>query len=132
MSSRSNPPGREDVLDVIGKLVSRIAVLESSIHEAFEHNRTVVADTNYVAVLGDQLIAFTLLTTGRTLTLPLSSEANVGQRYVIKDEHGSASIHNITIACSGGQTIDGVSTKTISSNYGVLSIYSTGSGWMTN
>ena len=39
--------------------------------------------------------------------------------------------HNITIATEGTETIDGQSTQTINTNYGVLRIYSDGTNWFT-
>ena len=62
-----------------------------------------------------------------TMTLPNVNWA--GQIYIIKDETGHAATHNITVATSNSMTIDGASTVTISANYGVLRVYSTGTEW---
>lgn len=59
---------------------------------------------------------------GITLTLP--SAVSVGQELVVSDEDGNASSSNITVAPPASGTIDGSgSSKTISSNYGVLRFY---------
>lgn len=92
--------------------------------------RKTVADAAYPILTTDYLIAYTSLTSGRTATLPTAVGAT-RQVYVIKDESGGAATNNITIACTGGQTIDGSATKTINSNYGSLSVYSNGAVWFS-
>ena len=53
----------------------------------------------------------------------LSSDIVEGRIFIIKDESGAAGTNNITIATGGSETIDGVSTITITSNYGVGRFY---------
>lgn len=76
------------------------------------------------------IVAYTSLTTGRTVTPPIAASI-AGREYVIKDESGAARASNITIATTASQTIDGASTKTINTNYGVVRVYSNGSHWFT-
>jgi hypothetical protein len=63
--------------------------------------------------------------------LPLGSAVSVGRQYIIKDEggkSGSAS-KRITVQTSGSDTIDGSATRTITSNYGSLTVVWTGTQW---
>lgn len=93
--------------------------------------RTTVSDASYTALAIDYIIAYTSLTTGRTVTLKDATTLDSGQTYVIKDEAGTAGTNNITIATTGGQTIDGAATKVINTNYGSMKLYSNGSNWYT-
>jgi len=66
--------------------------------------------------------------TGRTITL-MSAYAVVGKVYLIQDEVGNAAANNITIQTQGLETINGSSTKTISTNYGTSFLYCDGTNW---
>lgn len=91
--------------------------------------RTTVADTAYTAVSTDHLIAYTSLTTGRTVTLPTA--VGIGTRvYIIIDETGTANTNNITVATTSSQTINGASTQVINTAYGSLKVYSNGANWI--
>jgi hypothetical protein len=89
--------------------------------------RTVVADAAYAILITDYMVSYTSLTAGRTATLPTA----VNVKGHIKDESGGAAAHNITIATTSAQTIDGAATKAISANYGSLRVYSDGANWFT-
>lgn len=65
----------------------------------------------------------------RTLTLPSAATVGVGKIYVIKDETGTAATNNITIATTGGQTIDGSASVIINTNYAAVSVYTDGTNW---
>ena len=91
------------------------------------HKRTTVADTNYTGLVSDYIIAYTSLTAGRTVTLPLGV---AGQAWVVKDEAGGATANNITVQMASGN-IDGAANKVINANYGVLRIYSDGTNAFT-
>lgn len=54
-----------------------------------------------------------------------------GQVVIIKDEGGAANSNNITVQGAGGQTLDGASSKTISTAYGVLILLARAGGWVT-
>ena len=54
-----------------------------------------------------------------------------GRIVIIKDVGGSANTNNITIATEGSETIDGSASSTISSNYGVVRLFSDGTNWFT-
>jgi len=62
----------------------------------------------------------------RSLALP---SANTNLYLIIKDKTGSAGSNNITITTPGSETIDGVSTATISNAYGSLIIVSDGTNY---
>ena len=92
--------------------------------------RTTIGNVNYVIQANDYIIAYTSLTAPRIATLP-TAVGVTGQAYVIKDEAGAAATHAITVATTSGQLIDGVTTKSINTNYGSLIVYSTGSAWVS-
>lgn len=91
-------------------------------------HRTTVADASYAVLTTDYIIEYTSLTTGRTVTLPTAVGAT-GQVYIIKDGTGSALSKNITIATTSSQTIDGVTTRVMNTNYQAVSLYSDGANW---
>lgn len=93
-------------------------------------NRHAVSDANYTATSSNYLIAYVSISTGRTVTLPAASSMT-NKTIIIKDESGSAGTHNITIDGFGSETIDGSTTKVISSNFGSITMYSNGSDWFT-
>lgn len=65
------------------------------------------------------VIYITDTSAARTVTLPASP--NNGQIFIIKDSSGAAATNNISVTVSGGvKTIDGLTTQTISSNYGAM------------
>jgi hypothetical protein len=79
---------------------------------------------------GQTIIGVTSTASARTITLA-TADVVLGRVIIIKDESGGAAVNNITVNTQGGQTIDGVSTVTISANYGVLRVYSDGNNWFT-
>lgn len=85
-----------------------------------------VYNTNSTIAGNDHLIGVTS-TSAVTLTLP-SATGIAGREYIIKSEASSASI---TITTTATQKIDGASSKSITSGYGVLRVYSDGSNWFT-
>ncbi len=92
--------------------------------------RVPVADTNYTATSTDRVIAYTSLTSARTVTLPTAVAPNANMLVSIKDESGSCSSTNtITIGTSGGQTIDGASTYVLSRAYDQVTLVSNGANW---
>ena len=70
--------------------------------------RTMIVDTRASVVTG---------------TLPgVTSHANIGLTYTVKDVAGSGSTNNVVIAASGSQKIDGASEAKIQTNYGALTV----------
>ena len=65
-----------------------------------------------------------------TINLP-SKGGNAGQVLVIKDALGNASTYNITLDGNGGDTIDGMSTFVINTNFRCVTLMCDGiNGWM--
>ena len=89
-------------------------------------NRTSFSSSATIAST-DHICAVTT-TSSITLTLPSASTAGAGREYIIKSEKSTATI---SIATSSSQTIDGASSKSISTGYGSLRVYSDGSNWFT-
>ena len=58
-----------------------------------------------------------------TVVLPQSIPPIAGKEYIIK-----ATIDNVVVATTGGQTIDGDTTKTLL-KYDSISVYSNGTNW---
>ena len=82
--------------------------------------------TSYVALSTDSYIG---MSTGGTVTIPLSTKVSPGKTYMIKDESGLAGVNaarRITIQMSGADLLDGQSTTIIQLNYAALTIMYTG------
>lgn len=111
--------------------MGRVDTLERLVRSGFlTLPRTAVADVAYTAQSTDYIIAYSVLSAGRQVTLPSAvTDVSPGKEYVIKDETGNAGSFNITVAAKAGETIDGAATKVINSAFGVLRIYSTAIGW---
>jgi hypothetical protein len=91
-------------------------------------NRITVAASTYTTLITDHTIGVTYTATGAvTITISSAHIAVVGKHIRIIDEGGNASVHNITVATEGSETISGAATQTISTDYGRLRIYSDGS-----
>jgi hypothetical protein len=64
----------------------------------------------------------------RTINLP--NAPTTGKSYVIKDRVGTASTNNITVTTVGGAVlIDGVTSRTIQSNYGSINVVFNGTSY---
>lgn len=86
-----------------------------------------VATTTDTISTNTSLLSFTG-TSGGTLTLP-SASAYSKKVLRIKDFGGNAGTNNITIQRAGSDLIDGATSITISTNYGVRALYSNGTSW---
>lgn len=64
-----------------------------------------------------------------TLQLPKAADAQSGKKYIIKDETGNASIHNVVVLPNGSETIDGGSTYRLKVNFEAISLICDGSNW---
>ena len=84
--------------------------------------------TDYVVTDGDYYIGVTSTEAPATVTLPAAA-GREGRVYIIKDESGEAATRPITVKAQAGETIDGAETMTISTNYGVLRVVSSGTSW---
>lgn len=81
--------------------------------------RVGVNDADYTATSSNYLIGFTSISAGRTGTLPAAGTMT-NKTIIVKDESGSAGTYNITVDCSGSETIDVASTKLINTNFGSM------------
>ena len=92
----------------------------------------VTTSTDYEMGITDGIIGVTAIP-GGGITIDLYNALNYGSSriLIIKDESGTAGTNNITVDPAGIQTIDGASSATISTNYGSLRLYCTGTKWMT-
>lgn len=63
----------------------------------------------------------------KTVNLPALSGVKTGTRVIVKDSAGNAASGTITITPNGTDTIDGAASATITTNYGVVRLFATGS-----
>lgn len=71
-------------------------------------------------------------TTGSTVTLTVASQdITDGKTIIVKDKAGGAGTNAITVATEGSENIDGSSTTSVGTNYGVVRLYSDGSNLFT-
>ena len=84
-------------------------------------SRTILATDHYVGI--------TSTLTGRTMTLPADHIS--GTVFIFNDETGGANINNIIIATADSDTINDVSTVSISAGYGTIRVISDGVDWWT-
>lgn len=93
---------------------------------AYAYNATAISLTVTTSMY---IVAVTDTSAARTITLP-SAPSYSGTTFVIKDESGGAATNNISVVVSGGvKTIDGLTTQTISTNYGSMTVYYNGSNY---
>ena len=92
--------------------------------------KTNKVSSNYTTS-GEQIIFADSSSSTLTVTLA-SADVLDGSEVVITDVGGSASTNNITIDTESSETIDGSSTKKITSDYGAQRISSDGSNWYTS
>ena len=91
----------------------------------------------YTAKHSDRVILVNMAAAVGTVNLPATNTGNAlavprpgaGTLVTVKDISGAAATYGITINAAAGETIDGASSKVISTNYGVVHLVSTGTGW---
>lgn len=93
--------------------------------------RTTMSGSNYTATSQDFLIGVTSLILAPSIGLPNPKLVGANKHYIVKDEVGGAGTTTITIRSEGEVTIDGASSSTITSNYGVKEFYSSDIAWFT-
>ena len=86
----------------------------------------VTKTSNYTATASDYTIVMNN-SSSRTVTLP-TAEGITGRIYIIKKISGS--YKNVTIATNGYETIDGASSKVLTSQYSQVTVQSDGSNWI--
>ena len=72
------------------------------------------------------VVAVTDTTAARTINLPVANAVPAGWQTTIKDESGGAATNAITVSRSSTDTIEGATSRSINTNYGVLKLYSDG------
>lgn len=92
----------------------------------------IVNSATYDLLPEDHILSVEYTGTGAvtSLTLP-TAQTLKGRIVVVKDAGGNAETHNITIDTEGSELIDGSATKVISTDYGVVRLYSDGTDWFT-
>lgn len=92
-----------------------------------------VGDANYTITATDRGVNLTTtLTAVRTLTLPAANAVNKGEPIIISDGAGAINGANtITVARAGSDTINGVSSVSLSTQYGVAMFISDGTSKWT-
>jgi hypothetical protein len=90
------------------------------------NQQTVVSKTSsYILTTSDEVVLANA--SGGALTLTLPSAAGNTNLYDLKKT--DASVNTVTIATTGGQTIDGSSSAVIKVQYVSISVVSDGSNW---
>ena len=91
---------------------------------------TTVATATYDITESDYILNVTYTGTGAVTSLTLTSAQTLeGRMLIIKDAGGNANTNNITIDTEASETIDGQATNVISTDYGVVRLYSDGTNW---
>jgi hypothetical protein len=94
---------------------------------AFSRYPTAVTYTILLTDVGfGWVVAVTDTTASRTINLPVANTVPSGWQTTIKDESGGALLNSITVSRSSTDTIEGATSRTINTNYGVLKLYSDG------
>ncbi len=95
---------------------------------------TTIGDANLSITATTRTVATTTtLTATRTFTLPLANAINAGQTIVVLDQQGAVNGANvITVAAAGADTINGVTSVNISTQYGGAIFTSNGSNKWTS
>lgn len=100
--------------------------------ENFESGYTFITvdEPTYTVLSSDEFIGVAYSATGTT-TVSLPQISSIGlKRYYITDTGGNASMNNITIDTTGGDTIIGNTSVIVSGNYDSISLYNDGlTGW---
>lgn len=112
--------------DATTTLVGTNSAVSLKLFTGLARNRTATA-IDYVVLAGDDIIGVTNTSVARAITLCAANAVPAGYLLTIKDESGGANSNNITVSRAGSDTIDGATTATITSNYGIIRLYSDGS-----
>ena len=119
-----------DSLQINGSTyVDSIIDIGEFIYEKHIVGVTSVNTATYNLATNDYILNVIYPTTGVcTIVLP-TTQLEKGRIVIIKDASGNAVTNTITISTGGSETIDGSTTKSISSNYGSIEIYCDNSNW---
>jgi hypothetical protein len=104
----------------------------AKLSETITNTRTAVSDAAYPVLATDRMVAYTVLTAPRVITLPASSAYPTGTRLLIVDETGNCSVtKTLTAVAAGTDTIDGAASAVVNQAYGFIGIESNGVGAWT-
>lgn len=92
----------------------------------FRHKRTLPGAYPYTILITDNYVPVSTGAAGRSATLPSATTVGAGHEIIIKDYTGSAATNNFTINRAGADTIDGATSRVISTNYGSVRLVSDG------
>lgn len=104
--------------------VGRTGSTDTSSLDFLARRNVVAKSAAYTALVGDIVLA--TATAAFTVTLPVAA---VGAQVVVKKIDASANA--VTVATQGGATIDGASTKVLSTQWAFVKVVSDGTGWFT-
>lgn len=91
-----------------------------------------VANSNYVIAAPVNVVAYTSIAATRTVTLPAASAVPTGSSITVMDLSGSLSSSiGITVAPQGGDTVNGSTSQTLKTSYGVFRFISDGTSKWT-
>lgn len=105
----------------------------AKLSEVQTNSRTPVADTAYVILPTDRMVAYTALTAARVVSLDASSAFPTGTSLIVVDETGNCtSTLSITITPNGSDTINGVNAAIVlNAAYARVTLESNGAGKWT-
>lgn len=83
------------------------------------------------ALASDEYVGITNTDQIRTVTLPAAASVGAGRVITIKDQSGAAGTNKITVDGNASETIDGATTKDITTNYGSLRLFCNGTAWFS-
>lgn len=110
------------------KLLERVRHLESLPRSRFSTALRFTA-INTTLVHGEDGTLFVDTSGGaRTITLPASTNQG-GRIFIVMDSSGDAGTNAITVNTTGGETINGAATASISDDYGALILQTDASNW---
>lgn len=89
------------------------------------HNHRTIA-ISMTASLDDYYIGTDSSAAPVQISLLSAASLYAGQTIIVKDEAGSSSINNVTIAASGSETIDGQNSVVLESPYSSIQLYCNG------
>jgi len=90
-----------------------------------------VAAASYTLQAGDKILGVSYSATGATSVILATLEMKEGRLLLVKDIGGNADPNTITVSTEGEEKIDGADTQTITSDYGILRLFSNGTNWFT-
>lgn len=139
-AAKTTPSTNPIILDAVGRadvyadgeyklVIKTSADVLVSTHDGVKYrnpsSNVLTKISNYTATYDDDVILANAASGGITITLP--SAVNAIYPLVVKKIDATANV--VTIAASGGQTIDGSATITISVQNGTATLYSDGAQW---